>query len=569
MGSNPSYTKFELNHLFSITDTKLILVEPGLLENVVQAAEECSIPRSKIFIWDAHGEDVPQSFESWNVLLEYDERDWICFENEEQSENTTAALMSTSGTTGLPKAAAVSHRAQIAQNIVISHSKGNPYEIIRLLCLPLFHAFAGPISHISPLRDGHTTYIMKRYDQDQFIEYTRRYQITETLVVNPIVQGLLTLPQSQLDNLASLRYVGAAGAPLDAARQHEFNERLHPDAIFNQIWGLTEFGWITTFKYPEKNAGSVGRLMPNTEAKIIDKDGHEVTREGERGEILIRGPARMTEYLGSPEATADITKDGWLHTGDIGYQQAGKWYIVDRAKVSQSLEMREFANLIPIPSQELIKVRGWQVSPTEIEACLMQHPLICDAAVIGVGYPDTQEELPRAYVVVDAKSRGASLSDKEIHEHVGNHLAKYKSLTGGIRRIDSIPKSAAGKILKKILREASAKEAVEVAGVKHVEQPIPVDKVYFEHVEHVEAVDHEVDARKENGNRIGNSHVNGLTNGANGTRDNKKRKYSKEDDAVKDFGHKRTKSHPNGIGARLKSNENWTRRSSRISGKAA
>ena len=343
VGANPSYTKFELSHLFSITHTKLVLVEPALLEHVVEAAEECSIPRQNIFIWDAHGEDVPKNFQSWNVLMEDKERDWITFDDEKQSETTVAALMSTSGTTGLPKAAAVSHRAQISQNIIISHSTENPYETIRLLCLPLFHAFAGPIAHLSPLRDGFTTYIMKRYDQDQFIECIHRYQVTATLVVTPIVQGLLHLPQSRLDKLASLRYIGAGGAPLDSTHQHEFNERLHPDAKFTQIWGLTEYGWITTFRYPEKDPGSVGRMMPNTEAKIIDKDGQELNEDGEQGEILIRGPALLTEYLGAPEATAKTIIDGWLHTGDIGYQKAGKWYIVDRAKVS-----RLFITLLPL-----------------------------------------------------------------------------------------------------------------------------------------------------------------------------------------------------------------------------
>ena len=230
----------------------------------------------------------------------------------------------------------------------------------------------------------------------------------------------------------------------------------------------------------------------------------------------------------------------------------------------------EEAKLTPTPSQELIKVRGWQVSPTEIEACLLQHPLIRDAAVIGVGYPDTQEELPRAYIVVDSKPSDNPLSDNKIHEHVGNHLAKYKSLTGGIRRIDSIPKSAAGKILKKILREASAKEAIEVESIKHVEQPIPVDKVYFEHVEHVETTDHGVHEAKENGHKIGNGNVNGLKNGANGTSENKKRKHeSKEDNSTQGLGHKRTKSHPNGVAAGLESNGDGTRRSSRIIGKAA
>lgn len=345
VGSNPSYTKFELSHLFSITSTKLVLVEPDLLENVLHAAEDCSIPRSNIYIWNAHGEDVAGGLESWNVLLEYGERDWVTFDDEVQSKTTIAALMSTSGTTGLPKAAAVSHYAQIAQNIIISHSGDKPYETSRLLCLPLFHAFAGPISHICPLRDGHTTFVMKRYDQDRFLEYTGRYRVTETLVVTPIVQGLLTLPQSRLQNLTSLRYLWAGGAPLDGTHQHELNERLHPDAIFSQIWGLTEYGWITGFKYPEKDSGNVGRLMPNTEAMIIDKDANEVTAEGERGEILIRGPALMTEYLGAAEATSKTIVDGWLHTGDIGYHEAGRWHIVDRAKVSQC----HGSTIIPLP----------------------------------------------------------------------------------------------------------------------------------------------------------------------------------------------------------------------------
>ena len=336
VGSNPSYTKFELGHLFSITQTKLVLVEPALLENVVPAAQDCSIPSSNVYIWNAHGENVPENYESWNVLLENGERDWITFEDEKQSQNTIAALMSTSGTTGLPKAAAVSHYAQVSQNITIFHSQPKPYKTSRLLCLPLFHAFAGPISHMSPLREGVTTYIMKRYDQEQFLEYIGRYQVTETLVVTPIVQGLLTLPQSRFESLASLRYLWAAGAPLDKTHQHEFNERLHPDAVFTQLWGLTEYGWITAFKYPEKDAGSVGRLMPNTEAMIIDKDGKEVNKEGEGGEILIRGPGLLTEYLGAPEATAKTIVDGWLHTGDIGYYEAGKWYIVDRAKVKRT-----------------------------------------------------------------------------------------------------------------------------------------------------------------------------------------------------------------------------------------
>jgi len=234
--------------------------------------------------------------------------------------------------------------------------------------------------------------------------------------------------------------------------------------------------------------------------------------------------------------------------------------------------------------QELIKVRGWQVSPTEIETCLLQHPRILDAAVIGVGFPDVQVELPRAYIVVDSKPPSNPLSDGEIHDHVGSQLAKYKSLTGGIRRIDSIPKSAAGKMLKKVLREAAAKEAVEQECVKHVEQPIPVDKNYFEHVEHVElAGPRTADGMANaNGRKTGNGIANGNESTAKITTDgkiqeaeanaygpvgDKKRKHEANMNGANGVGHhKRTKSHANGIKTSI---ENGTRRSSRINGKVA
>lgn len=267
VGANPAYTKFELSHLFSISNTKIVLAEPELLEKTLPAIKESKILQSNVLIFDAHGEVKPDEFESWKILLQHGERDWITFDNENQSKTTIAALMSTSGTTGLPKAATVSHHAQVAQNIIIDDSEGKPYDVIRLLCLPLFHAFAGPIAHVSPLREGRTAYIMKRFDLEHFVEYISRYKISEILVVPPIVMALLALPQSKLDSLSSLRCVLAAGAPLEGAVQLRLNEKLHPDARFTQIWGLTEIGWITGLRYPEKDAGTVGRLLPNTEAR--------------------------------------------------------------------------------------------------------------------------------------------------------------------------------------------------------------------------------------------------------------------------------------------------------------
>ncbi len=147
----------------------------------------------------------------------------------------------------------------------------------------------------------------------------------------------------------------------------------------------------------------------------------------------------MLGYLGNTKATKGAYANGWLKTGDIGYCNDGKWYIVDRVK-------------------EIIKVRGWQVAPTELEACLLTHPCIVDAAVIGVKASDQLGEQPRAYVVVDPSVAAAPLTDIEVKEYLGERLSRYKALAGGVVFVTAIPKSPSGKILKKILREMAQRE---------------------------------------------------------------------------------------------------------------
>jgi len=179
----------------------------------------------------------------------------------------------------------------------------------------------------------------------------------------------------------------------------------------------------------------------------------DIFEEGIWGEILIRSPSLMTSYFKNFEATSSTVLDGWLHTGDIGYQKERKWYIVDRAKVSHSSLTANSTHII----QELIKVRGWQVSPTEIEACLLTHPAVLDVAVIGIDFRDGQGELPRAYVVLNPEMAN-SVADVEIQDHLNDRLAKYKALTGGVRRVRDIPRSPSGKILKRLIREQARKE---------------------------------------------------------------------------------------------------------------
>ncbi|KAI9727215.1 MAG: putative NRPS-like protein biosynthetic cluster [Cirrosporium novae-zelandiae] len=458
VGSNPGYTYLELHHLLSTSKTRFIIVEPELLEKILPAAHDFGIPDSNILIFNPRRASIPDGFVSWETLLQHGESDWIRFDDEQTAKNTTAALLSTSGTTGLPKAAAISHFAHVAQSKLLYDSKDKPYQVSRLLCLPQFHAFAAPLVHIAPLREGHTTYIMRRFDLEKYMGCIKRYQITETAMVPPIMASVSESALAKTGLISSLRYIWCAGAPLSTSINRQMMNLLDPNAIISQVWGMTEIGWITTFLFPERDeSNSVGRLLPNMEAKLIDRNGKEVTKECCSGEIYVRGPSIMSSYLGNPEATSASFEDGWLKTGDIAYCKSGKWYIIDRVK-------------------DLIKVRGWQVSPAELESCLLMHPRIIDAAVVGIQNSTHDSELPRAFVVVDPDSP-YPVKEKEIKSFVRARLAKYKALDGGVRFVKSIPRNASGKILRPMLINGTMIEWEDKSNSQGPSNPIAKKKL--------------------------------------------------------------------------------------------
>ena len=221
-----------------------------------------------------------------------------------------------------------------------------------------------------------------------------------------------------------------------------------PGATLGQLWGMTEITCIVTHVRPGTSSeeldyfGSVGTPVPNLELKIVDEEGKDVSHVPEaRGEICVRGPTVTKGYFENEEANKEtFDEEGYIRSGDIGYVdgKTGLWYIVDRSK-------------------ELIKVRGFQVAPPEIEAVLLTHPGIADAAIIGVRArveTGERDERPRAYVVRKAAEEGAvEVQEEDVKELVASRLAKYKALDGGVRFVDSIPKNASGKILKRILRD--------------------------------------------------------------------------------------------------------------------
>jgi 4-coumarate--CoA ligase len=474
-GTNPSYTPHELAHTLKISKARFVLAEKDLLPSMREAMISVKIPESRLFILDAQDEAPPSIpfkptnsshsnpiFQSWRALLTHGTATWTRFNSPTRSKDTTAAFFFSSGTTGLPKATQITHHNLIAQHTLVFTPHPRPYPISVVLCIPMFHIGIGPLTHVSHLRDGRTAYIMRRFDLESFLKLHARFQVTECLIVPPIVNAIVMSGLADPNNsryraecsLQSLRHGLGGGAPLGAVMQKRFQILMAPGASLGQLWGMTEMTCIITHVRLGTRSeevdyfGSVGTPIPNTELKIVDEDGKDVSHVPDvRGEICVRGPTVMKGYFENEEANKETFDDeGYIMSGDIGYvdSKTGLWYIVDRRK-------------------ELIKVRGFQVAPPEIEGVLLSHPGIADVAVIGVkmrveGGPSGSEwdERPRAYVVRQAGA--VEVQEEQVKDWVVARLAKYKSLDGGVRFVDAIPRNASGKILKRIVREWAKEE---------------------------------------------------------------------------------------------------------------
>jgi acyl-CoA synthetase (AMP-forming)/AMP-acid ligase II len=341
-----------------------------------------------------------------------------------------ALLPYSSGTSGLPKGVMLTHRALVAN--VLQQECAIPFrDDDRVLAVaPFFHAVGFGVVANGTLHAGATLVTMPRFDVAQFLELIERYRITATIVVPPIVLALAKHPAVDDADLRSLRLVGCGAAPLGAALQQAAAERIGCPVL--QGWGMTEMvagGAIWRLGTPIV-PGAAGMLFPGVDARVVDlADGTDLP-PGESGELLVRTLSVMAGYRGAPGATAaTVDADGWLHTGDIATVSAdGVLHIVDRVK-------------------ELIKVKGFQVAPAELEALLRAHPGIAEAAVVPM--PDERSgEVPNAFVV---RAPGSTVSAEEIIDHVAGRVAAYKRLRA-VEFIEAVPTSPAGKTLRRLLR---------------------------------------------------------------------------------------------------------------------
>ncbi|MGE2724725.1 4-coumarate--CoA ligase family protein [Mycolicibacterium pulveris] len=352
-----------------------------------------------------------------------------------------AVLPYSSGTTGNPKGVMLTHRNLVANVAQIRPLHGMVPDDTILAVLPFFHIYGMTVLLNAALHARARLVIMGSFDLEAFLANIATYKCTIVFIAPPVAVALAKHPSVDDYDLSSLNTVMSGAAPLDADLGHAVAKRLGCTVV--QGYGMSELSpvsHITPFDGGRQEMGmvaplsSVGWTVSNAASKLVDPEtGDEIAPPAEglsrTGELWFKGPNVMAGYLGNEAATrATIDDQGWLHTGDLAQIDAdGCVYIVDRLK-------------------ELIKYKGYQVPPAELEAVLLAHPRIADAAVVGV--PADGEEVPKAFVV---KQSGAQLTEDEVIEFVAAQVAPYKKVRQ-VAFIDAIPKSASGKILRKDLR---------------------------------------------------------------------------------------------------------------------
>ncbi|OTB12438.1 hypothetical protein K445DRAFT_378636 [Daldinia sp. EC12] len=459
-GANPSFVARELAYQLKDSGASFLIAADASMEIAVEAADTAGLARSRIYSFDTSVLDkrpgkARLGAQHWTSLIapkdDAAKYDWV-----EPADSRTAicALNYSSGTTGVPKGVEITHYSYVANGLGVNHmerldpdyeEKKKRYR--RLGFLPMYHAYGQTFFVCIYPKEGVPVYIMSSFNFEKMLQCIEKFRIDSLTSVPPIVVMLAKSPLSRKYDLSSLESITSGAAPLGAEVSDEV-AKLWPEGALSlrQGWGMTELTCASTGWHP-KTAGksaAVGELLPNCKARIMRIDGSgEITQANERGEVWMAGPTLLKGYWNKPEATADalhIDPDGtrWFKTGDVGfvekYEPGGLFHIVDRIK-------------------ELIKVKGNQVAPAELEDVLLENKGVRDVAVVGVTI--NGEELPRAYVVPDPEVKQ---TEQEIAQWMESKVVHYKRLRGGVKFVEAIPKNPSGKILRKLLRDQAASE---------------------------------------------------------------------------------------------------------------
>lgn len=439
------------------TGARVALVHPSLLETARKGAKKAGLPESRLYLFSDTEREPIEGIKDWRCMLgtpsEASFYTWPRLIGE-AAKSQVATVNYSSGTTGLPKGVMITHGNLIAnvEQVSFLHQVEQPgikpdVEDRWIGFLPLYHAYGQLNVCLVAAKILIPVYIMRTFVYEDFLRTIQTYKITELHVAPPILVLMNKHPLTSKYDISSVTKIGSGAAPLSRSLQNDCREKFNTN--IGQGWGMTELT-CAGCSVPgglKDDTGSIGCLLPNAEAKLLDENGNEVAT-GERGEIYFRGPNVSPGYWKNEKATREtMLEGGWLRTGDIGVTDERGWvWIVDRLK-------------------ELIKVSGLQVAPAELEALLLTHPQIADAGVVAISDSFDGQERPRAYVVPKSLDKNnPGVKEEEVVEWMKGKVAKYKWLTGGVVFINEVPKSAAGKIQRKIMREWAKRDSQSQGG---------------------------------------------------------------------------------------------------------
>ena len=427
---NPLYTAHEMGYMLKNGDVKAVITMDVLLEKFTEIADD--LPNIRHYIscetkeaFELNDPVITSKMKSFSKMVEAGN---INFDAPKLDENDVAIILYTSGTTGKPKGAMLSHK-----NLYSNAKDVADYLTINgddrvIAALPMFHVFCLTVSLNAPLMNGGTILIMPKFSPQEVFRIAKTYQATIFAGVPTMYNYLLQSAQGNKTDFAGIRFCISGGAAMPVSLLKAFEKTF--DVIVSEGYGLSESSPVTCFNPLDRprKPGSIGQSIMNVKNKVVDELGEEVAA-GEVGELIVQGPNVMEGYYKMPEETAATLKEGWLYTGDMArMDDEGYFYIVDRKK-------------------DMILVGGYNVYPREVEEVLYAHPKIVEVAAVGIPDPNTGEAVI-CYVVTD----DMSLSEAILKSFCEAHLVRYK-IPSKIEFLEELPKNTTGKILRKNLRE--------------------------------------------------------------------------------------------------------------------
>ncbi|KAL2255610.1 hypothetical protein VTK26DRAFT_3018 [Humicola hyalothermophila] len=462
--ANPLYTADELAFQLSNSGAKALVTQGPYLSTAITAAQKAGLPLDRIILLGAPSSPSssaqgPRHFTTF-TSPSTNHRHHHHHSHHSQTKTpipdpptALAFLVYSSGTTGLPKGVGLTHTNMVANLLQASAVEGAQWRAPndkQLGILPFFHIYGLTCGVLLSLHEGWQLVVPEgRFSLRAALAAVERYGVTFAYVPPPVVLALGKDPAVAEYDLRSLRALHSGAAPLTRELTEAVWERLRVPV--KQGFGLSETSAVVCCQTVDEwdvFMGSVGKLMPNMEARIVGEDGRDVG-EGEAGELWLKGPNVFPGYFKNPERTREaFSPDGYFKTGDVFRRDKhGNYYCVDRLK-------------------ELIKYNGYPVPPAELEGLLISHKEVADACVIGVEDQAKATEVPRAYVVLREGVTASEAKAHELADWVAGQVAPHKKLRGGIRFVDKIPRSPSGKVLRRVMREQARRELRAGAGAK-------------------------------------------------------------------------------------------------------